>query len=427
MIERMFDQLADLEARLAALVPACDSALDRIDGTRLGDVVLRLDTAVRRLEALRLRVSAAHAASREWHDDGARSAADWHRARRHLTRGQAARELQTADGLQDLPKLAEQVAAGDVSVDHAAVVARAARDVPVERLEDLDGLAAATASTATTRELRDKVTDFVHRVRPDVVEDRERRAFEARDVQLGRRTDGTGVWIQGRLDVIGGEELLAAISALSAPRGDEDERTAGQRRADALADLAGRALRHDGDLPADGGQRPHVGVVVPFGALVGDPEAPAAQLGHVGPVSAATARQLACDAGVHRVVTAGRSEILDVGRSRRVVTVAQRRALTVRDGGCVGCGAPPAWTDAHHIRHWADGGPTDLDNLVLLCRSCHTSVHHRRWTIMRDDTGRLRAHPPPRHGDPPRTTESDSRLGPHRERDPSTIREPAGV
>ena len=78
-----------------------------------------------------------------------------------------------------------------------------------------------------------------------------------------------------------------------------------------------------------------------------------------------------------RVLTDGPSQPLDVGRRTRTIPPAIRRALVVRDGGCRagGCDRPPAWTDAHHLRHWADGGPTTLDNLVLLCRRHHRLVH----------------------------------------------------
>lgn len=74
---------------------------------------------------------------------------------------------------------------------------------------------------------------------------------------------------------------------------------------------------------------------------------------------------------------------LDVGRDTRTVPTGIRRALTLRDRGCSfpGCDRPPGWTDAHHIRHWADGGQTSLDNLVLLCRHHHRVTHHQPWTV----------------------------------------------
>ena len=72
---------------------------------------------------------------------------------------------------------------------------------------------------------------------------------------------------------------------------------------------------------------------------------------------------------------------LDVGRSTRTVPPHLRHALLVRDGGCVaeGCDRPPAWTEAHHVVHWAEGGATALDNLVLLCRAHHRKVHEGGW------------------------------------------------
>jgi HNH endonuclease len=77
------------------------------------------------------------------------------------------------------------------------------------------------------------------------------------------------------------------------------------------------------------------------------------------------------------VVTDGASQPLDVGRRTKVVPPPLRRAVTVRDGECrfPGCDRPPGWCDAHHVQHWADGGPTALENLVLLCRRHHRLIH----------------------------------------------------
>jgi hypothetical protein len=90
------------------------------------------------------------------------------------------------------------------------------------------------------------------------------------------------------------------------------------------------------------------------------------------------------------------SQPLDVGRTTRVVQPGQRAALAVRDGGCVfpGCDRPLAWCEAHHLWHWLDGGPTDLANLVLLCRAHHRAVHDGGWQLTRAPDGRLTATPP---------------------------------
>ena len=89
---------------------------------------------------------------------------------------------------------------------------------------------------------------------------------------------------------------------------------------------------------------------------------------------------------------------LEVGRASRVVSAAQRSALLVRDGGCVfpDCGRPPSWCDAHHLNHWLHGGPTDLGNLVLLCRAHHRAVHEGGWQLHRDPDGRFTATQPHR-------------------------------
>jgi hypothetical protein len=178
--------------------------------------------------------------------------------------------------------------------------------------------------------------------------------------------------------------------------------------------------------------RPQVAVTVELASLLGHPGLPGGEAGWVGPLPAEATRRLACDATVTRVVVTRRhhpvwaggegepggraerlraamellppalggapSELLDVGRTTRVVSATQRRALAVRDGGCVfpGCDRPLAWCDAHHLRHWVYGGATDLANLVLLCRAHHRAVHEGGWRIHRRADGALAAAPPHR-------------------------------
>ena len=89
------------------------------------------------------------------------------------------------------------------------------------------------------------------------------------------------------------------------------------------------------------------------------------------------------------------SQPLEVGRATRVVQPAQRHALAVRDRGCVfpGCDRPLAWCDAHHLWHWVDGGPTNLDNLALLCRAHHRTVHEGGWQLTRGPDDHFTATP----------------------------------
>ena len=109
-------------------------------------------------------------------------------------------------------------------------------------------------------------------------------------------------------------------------------------------------------------------------------------------VSAGQVRRLACEAGIIPVVLGGESEPLDVGRERRLHTKAQRIAMAVRDGGCVaeGCDRPAAWTQAHHLTPWEDGGHTTVADGVLGCDYHHHLLHSTKWTATKLANGKLR-------------------------------------
>ena len=248
------------------------------------------------------------------------------------------------------------------------------------------------------------------------------------------------VAVDGRLEPEAGQSLLAALEPLARPANAEDARSGGQQRADALAELARRSLEA-GRLPQTGGVRPQLTVTVDLDSLQGR-----TRLGggtDTGALDAEGCRRLACDGAVTRVLVTRQptsppdalddpggyhrhhdpggqagladqlhaaarllppvlggapTQPLEVGRTTRVVQPGQRLALAVRDGGCVfpGCDRPLAWCEAHHLWHWVDGGPTDLDNLVLLCRAHHRAVHDGGWRLTRQPDGRLTATPPHR-------------------------------
>ncbi len=135
----------------------------------------------------------------------------------------------------------------------------------------------------------------------------------------------------------------------------------------------------------------------------------------MGPLSRNTSRQLACDCLLTAIVMDENGNPLNLARTARTVTAKQKRALTARDHGCAfpGCGKPAAWTEGHHIWHWADGGPTDMDNLVLLCGFHHRLIHHSDWEVFIGTD----QHPwfvPPASVDPYRQPrQSHARAGPH--------------
>jgi hypothetical protein len=141
------------------------------------------------------------------------------------------------------------------------------------------------------------------------------------------------------------------------------------------------------------GERPHVIVTIDVESLDRSENAPSTgrsagarlggRLADVGPIAAEDALMWACDAQIIRVITDAASRPLDVGRTMRITPPWIRKALIVRDGGCVfpDCGRPPSWCDPHHVVHWTNGGPTALSNLVLLCRRHHRLIHHKRFSV----------------------------------------------
>ena len=209
--------------------------------------------------------------------------------------------------------------------------------------------------------------------------------------------------LSGLLDPESAAVVVSAFDAVTSPRRGgprfveasappADERSNDQLRVDALVDLI-RVASAVGDKPVLGAARPAVRVVIAARDLERDGFAHFD--GIATPVSAATARRIACDAGVLPIVLGTDSEVLDLGRTARTFSPAQRVALAVRDGGCrwPGCDRPPSWCEAHHLDEWSHGGATDLANGVLLCRHHHLLVHNNGWKVLRSKHG-LEVRPP---------------------------------
>jgi hypothetical protein len=225
--------------------------------------------------------------------------------------------------------------------------------------------------------------------------------FEARKLELLPCEDGAVV-LRGFLDSVGGATLRTALEPLARRGGIGDLRSREQRFADALVELANHGL-DAGSLPTKSGQRPHLQITASLDTIRGLAGAPAGDLEFAAPVPAATVQRLGCDASVTRVVLDGESSVVDVGRARRLPGTAARRALLARDKGCVwpGCDRPASWTSAHHLRHWAHGGATDLDNLALVCHWHHWKLHEGGWQLVRsNESGDVVAVPPDPLGEP---------------------------
>ncbi|MEX2100017.1 MAG: DUF222 domain-containing protein [Acidimicrobiia bacterium] len=340
---------------------------------------------------------------------GSRSTLDFLSDRLGLTRGEARQVEGTAKALAQLPKTAAKLRDGVLGAGQASLVAaklqelaggvfHTASPAQAAALDDLvaghTDQAASVGRRLDRRELRVRIDEAAEALRPGILEEREARLWRQRGLRMWDDPDGA-LNIQGRFDALGSAVVRTALNTLARPTGAEDSRDAGQRAADAMVELARRALDTATGLPETGGQRPHVLLVTTPEALAGLPEADPSLLDGYGPVSSTLAVQLRCDAETTQVSIARNGAVLDVGRARRDPTRAQRAAVIARDKACVGCGAPVSRCQIHHIRYWSQNGLTDLDNLVLVCWTCHRRIHHDRWQVLRDPaTGRFTLQPP---------------------------------
>jgi hypothetical protein len=339
----------------------------------------------------------------------ASSASVWYR-NRHLVSIRTAHKLvRLAKRIDAAPDVVgDAVASGAVNLDQADVVTRAVFRIPPSVGVDIRERAAAKLVELCGEldpELLKQVGDrILSLVAPEVADELDRGATERDEAQARKERyftmvpDGVGYRLSGRLTSEGAAIVRAAIDPLTAPT-SQDHRSPEQRRADALVEVCRLALATT-KLPRNGGDRPQLHLGVDFDVVkqtVG-----AGRLDNGDRVTAETVRRIACECGIVPMVFAGPGQPIDLGRYRRLVSGSLRRALAARDRGCSfpGCDRSPLWTEAHHVRHWSHGGPTSLDNLVLLCAFHHGEVHEAdNWTVFLDTDG-LPTFIPPAHVDP---------------------------
>ena len=328
--------------------------------------------------------------------DGKATMASWLRGHHRLSPRETGRLVGNGRALEQLPALAALAAAGGVSADAVNTIAPIASAVNLARA-DAQGVDVAAIDAALSRvaahhphdELRQAVGHYLARLDPDGTEPD---PTEQRSLTFTKHTDGS-VSFHGRLDAVGGEKVQTAVESIQqANRPAGDTRSRAQQAGDALVQLADNALA-SGALPTLRTVKPHVAVLIDLDDLV-DPH-PGAGAGHTGfgaMISAARARWLACDSVVSRVVMGPDGQLLDLGRTHRVVPPHLRRAVEIRDRNCVfaGCDAPSHWCDVHHVLEWlAHDGDTSLENSALLCERHHTKVHHG-FRVERQPDGRWR-------------------------------------
>jgi hypothetical protein len=331
--------------------------------------------------------------------DGQKTMRSWLRGHARLSPAAAGQVVRTGRVLDRLPAVAAAFAAGSVTGEQVAVIAPVSTPQNVAAaaaqgvdLAEVDAVLAATAATRQHNQLGRVVHHYLSRLDPDGPEPD---PTERRSLTLAKHADGT-LSLRGQLDAVGGEKIQAALeSFVQADRPTGDLRTRAQQLGDALVQLADNALA-SGSLPILRTVKPHVAVLIDLDDLADPATGPgAAETGFGALISAARARWLACDATISRVVMGPDGQLLDYGRTKRIVPPPLRRAVELRDRHCVfaGCQAPTHWCDVHHRVHWINDGETKPENSALLCERHHTKVHHG-FRVERQPDGRWRTYRP---------------------------------
>ena len=363
--------------------------LDRL-GDEIAELSAHLDAATARLLDLIREFDA-----RGGWNTGFRSCAAWLAWRVGLDLGAARERVRVARALETLPALAEALARGELSYAKVRALTRVATPATEARL-----LAVGRAGTAAHVE---RIVRGWRRVDRQAEAREAARQHAARALHVYQDEDGTMV-LRGRLTPEVGALLLRALDAaretlyqrrraneavLPAADPAVAAPTRAQQQADALALLAETALHHELD-PGASGERYQV-VVHVDAAVLADPNQPGQSVLEEGShVSAETSRRLACDASrvVMRHDEDGR--VVEVGARTRTIPPALRRALHHRDRSCRFPGCNIRFGQGHHVRHWAQGGPTTLSNVALLCHRHHRAVHEEGYQIERLSDGALR-------------------------------------
>ena len=355
--------------------------LDALPASAMGEDMSQLLRHINSCQAEYMRRMTRFDDGAGWAGSGTFGTKGWLHYKANLSHSAASDQLEVARQLGSLPETKEAFAEGEISYTHTAMIARTAEKLGDKLDANAESILVNAAKELDPLRLRRLILVLRHQLDADAVLEVANEAHERRFLSLSQTLDGV-FYLNGRLDPEDGATLQTALNALSGPPSRGDQRTPKQRRADALVELARQQL-DGGELPEVGGQRPHLSVIAEMSTLARQPGSPPAELEWGEPIPAETARRLACDAAITPILRGSESDQPRADRTTRSVPGSKRKALTVRDRGCrfPGCDRPPAWTDAHHLHHWADGGSREMENLVLLCRRHHRMVHEEGWQL----------------------------------------------
>ena len=369
---------------------------DSIAEVQLGEELKTLREAADILEAATAKVLYRFDKAREYAAEGHPSAVSWMRANCRMTGAAAAQRLGVARSLAEVPRTEAALANAEIGYQHVAHIARTTAAVGGETVRDAEEILLSAAKQLGPGKFGIVTWHLRHAVDPDGALAAANDIRDRRYLHISESMDGL-YYLDGLLDAEGGAILQTALNGLSKPTSG-DERSAKQRRADGIVEMACQILDR-GDLAQVGGQRPHLTITATVETLAGLAGNPGADIEWGLPVPGETLRRLACDASMRLVVRDTDGSVLDMGEARRTVSPSLRRAAAIRDKHCrfPGCERPLDWTEAHHVCFSISGGPTNLPNTMLLCRFHHRLVHEAGWQIAWAEGGEAVAIPPERY------------------------------
>ena len=402
-VSTIMDTTSLREAVAAARVVFAEVAVESIPPGELGCALGEIAALRNQLDALDVAIVRQAKATTEWAADGSRSVNAWVQRKSSCTRALAGRKIAASKLLAHTPALAEAFRDGHTSLEHVSVVTAAIQPGPrTDRIGEADQIFTTLATHTGPGQLRRAVTMWASRVDETAAAHEYADLSERAYLHVSPLLDGM-IRIDGMLDPETGQILIDALKAtreqLQPVDRTADMRPVSQQNASALHHLLAAALASGNIGNGPSGLPVTLFVTTTLDTLqaqLEDAGAIPAELVGTGPLPAATARRLACDAHIIPAVLDGQSRILDVGTSTRTIPKHLRAAVTARDQHCRFGDCQHPIEEIHHLIFWSHGGPTSLDNLAGLCRAHHNAVHERGLTLTGNANKTLTVHRPSR-------------------------------